>query len=693
MSKKLLWARNCAYILPLLLAVSAFGADTTIYTSDFESDTIGAAPAGWYDIDDGAATPNPAGSVVVAGGDGDTKSFTVGDYYAGIASFTTFSNGFDVNNRQVDITFSIKGDPGKEGMATYAGWFGAWGGSIDPASTGYPFPQEMTNFNANGDWTSQTAPDVGLTPTQYDAGFQFPGHVMKDGTTWNTVRIESIVRNTNFTGGDMIGQTRVVVSYVDSSLVTQTWTSPYANFQLDSTGLTGFAAYTARNGAGNEWFIDNLSVVQRETLASAPDNFPTPDTMLPGAKATKGGGITSDGGRYFYATGGDGAGGAIYRYDVLTDTWTTLTARPTVRTQTEASGPVTYNDSDEAHGLSIDANGKIVVMAGPAQGSWPSCNNAYVYDIATDTWAPVVVGNPGMIVPPPTATAGTFEKPVCAEAVGTSTYSMIVPGQGGFTEFDTTTSLYVTGQWGVIGASPPNNKSWGADMAAVGSFLYALNGKNDATSGNGELHVFDPSAGTWAADGTLADMPVPASATQNALAYVDDKFASIVVLHGDWGLGGLYEIRIDQGGALFAAVGGTDDLFRYDIATDNWTTLTDVLPFTFADGDDICAGLLLWGDTNRDGSVNLLDLGNMADHWGDTTSVGWAEGDLNGDGVVNLLDLGIMADAWGNSLTGGGDGMGFDGAMDSLGFDPVPEPTTLCLVGLGALALVRRRRK
>ena len=59
-------------------------------------------------------------------------------------------------------------------------------------------------------------------------------------------------------------------------------------------------------------------------------------------------------------------------------------------------------------------------------------------------------------------------------------------------------------------------------------------------------------------------------------------------------------------------------------------------------------------------------------------SNGYADADFNGDGCVKIGDLSIMAGTWGWELPGGG--------------VAIPEPATLSLLCLGALAVIRRRR-
>jgi hypothetical protein len=85
------------------------------------------------------------------------------------------------------------------------------------------------------------------------------------------------------------------------------------------------------------------------------------------------------------------------------------------------------------------------------------------------------------------------------------------------------------------------------------------------------------------------------------------------------------------------------------------------------------------GDVNDDGVVNGLDISLVASHWLQTgISVA---GDGNGDGVVNGLDIALIASFWLQSVGNAG---GSSAAA--------PEPSTLVLAMLGAIALLAYRR-
>lgn len=86
--------------------------------------------------------------------------------------------------------------------------------------------------------------------------------------------------------------------------------------------------------------------------------------------------------------------------------------------------------------------------------------------------------------------------------------------------------------------------------------------------------------------------------------------------------------------------------------------------------------IVLPGDYNGDGLVDMKDYTIWADNFGWTGLPGENAADGNNDGVVNLADYSVWADQFRNTPSG-----------------TVPEPTTLVLLGLGGVVIFWRRKK
>lgn len=109
------------------------------------------------------------------------------------------------------------------------------------------------------------------------------------------------------------------------------------------------------------------------------------------------------------------------------------------------------------------------------------------------------------------------------------------------------------------------------------------------------------------------------------------------------------------------------------------------------DGDIFVVDYRVFGDANRDGGVDLLDLDLLGQNWlGSDTD--WAQGDFNGDGTTNLLDLDLLGQYWGFGTAGALNPDGFAAALAESGLS-VPEPGTAGLGLLTAGATLTRRRR
>ena len=110
------------------------------------------------------------------------------------------------------------------------------------------------------------------------------------------------------------------------------------------------------------------------------------------------------------------------------------------------------------------------------------------------------------------------------------------------------------------------------------------------------------------------------------------------------------------------------------------------------DAGSILITTALLGDTDLSGTVNIIDLQTIANHWQQNVS-DWSEGDFDGNGIVDILDLQTLANHWQASDTGGSGSSGQSANLlpDFSALLAAPEPSTLLLL-VPALILRRRRR-
>ena len=87
------------------------------------------------------------------------------------------------------------------------------------------------------------------------------------------------------------------------------------------------------------------------------------------------------------------------------------------------------------------------------------------------------------------------------------------------------------------------------------------------------------------------------------------------------------------------------------------------------------------GDANADGSVDLSDLSIVLKNFGQANA-NWTAGNFDGAATVDLTDLSDVLNHFGQSVT-----------MNSAAIAAAPEPSSLLVLGLGAVVLVKRKSR
>ncbi len=113
-------------------------------------------------------------------------------------------------------------------------------------------------------------------------------------------------------------------------------------------------------------------------------------------------------------------------------------------------------------------------------------------------------------------------------------------------------------------------------------------------------------------------------------------------------------------------------------------------------GAETVGRFTFYGDADMSGKIDASDYFYIGFGF-DNALTGWTNGDFDYSGAVDASDYFLIGKAFGDTVDGGGvltplspaylaDGGGKSGSL-------VPEPTTVGLLGLGALGLLNRRRR
>ncbi|MHC4563030.1 MAG: dockerin type I domain-containing protein [Planctomycetota bacterium] len=388
-----------------------------------------------------------------------------------------------------------------------------------------------------------------------------------------------------------------------------------------------------------------------------------------------------------YDTGGVDKSGAVFHYD-LSNLLPHASAPGTFIENRMLTSPRSGVEFGFGGSLDLDGAALIVGESAPAFQDFAS-GMAHLFDLSTGTLLGSFVGDD-------TNLSDCFGMEVAIDgnmaAVGSYSLNTVGVNSGTAYVFDITDPAAVVQDFKLeeAGGGGSDNFSLHLDLED-GMLAVTAQNDDDGFNNAGSAFLFDPTTGAQlqkfyasdaAAGGLFGYGGIAISGPYLAVgasghAYI---FEDSAVTPGDFD--GDRDVDADDIDLLADAIeAGSSDL-TYDVNGDSVVDELDLVVHvaTLVERTDGGVGTYR-GDFNLDGYVDATDLAILKAGFG-LTGLGYALGNANTDDFVDGTDLAIFKATFGFSGTPGG------------GNPPaVPEPTTLFVMGCGAIGLLRRRRR
>ena len=251
------------------------------------------------------------------------------------------------------------------------------------------------------------------------------------------------------------------------------------------------------------------------------------------------------------------------------------------------------------------------------------------------------------------------------------------------------TSLTKTGigQWVLTGSNSYSGNTNVAGGTLTIALSSALSSNTNLVIGNGASVVANNGG---AAKLTLQAQSIATSGTgnfdlqNNSLVLHNTSIGAVNALvatgfsAGSWNGPGITSSTAANDTTHLTAVGVATGLISFEGAT--------VSPA------DVLVKYTYYGDANLDGQVDGSDYSRI-DNGYESQLTGWLNGDFNYDGVVNGSDYTLIDNAFNSQGVQISAEVAAPTAQIANATSAVPEPTSLGLLGIGALSLLGRRRR